>query len=152
MPFPKVKRVKYNKCPLENVICQLRFPPILQIDSQTPYMFQDKIRNQFPNYEEGVEVQQELNTNINWVTSEQIINPMAKISSNKNYIFFSEDDSWQINLTKNFLSVSTTKYVTWEDMIKKIKLPLNALLEIYKPAYFSRIGLRYVDVFCRSVL
>jgi len=32
MPFPEVKRVIYEHNPLDKVICQLRFPPILRIE------------------------------------------------------------------------------------------------------------------------
>lgn len=150
MPFPEVKRVKYNKTPLENVICQLRFPPILEIDSQTPYLFQNKIREYFPIYEEKIEVQQEINAAINIAITDQIVNPMTKVSSNKNHEFVSEDGLWKINLTRTFLSVSTGAYSTWEDFVSRLTLPLDALNEIYQPAFFTRIGLRYVDVFCRS--
>ena len=143
MPFPVVKRMKYNKSPLENVICQLRFPPILQIDSEIPYQFQNKIREQFPNYEEKIEIQQEINASVNLAAMNQITNPMTKVSSTKNHEFTTEDEHWTINLTRTFLSISTNKYNTWEDMIERLRLPLEA---------FTRVGLRYVDVFCRSSL
>lgn len=148
MPFPKVERVKYNKSPLENVVCQLRFPPILAIDSEIPYKFQNAIREQFPIYEEKVEMQQEINIGMNGA----LMNSMPKMSSNKNHEFTSEDGLWKINLTRTFISISTTKYNTWEDMIKRLDIPLKALKDIYNPAFFSRVGLRYVDIFCRSNL
>ncbi|MCH7755956.1 TIGR04255 family protein, partial [candidate division KSB1 bacterium] len=52
MPFPEVKRVIYKKNPLDRVICQLRFSPILKIDAEIPAEFQDMIRADFPNYSE----------------------------------------------------------------------------------------------------
>lgn len=146
MPFPKTKRVKYGNKPLENVICQLRFPPILKIDAETPYKFQNEIRKEFPNYNEKVEMQQEINIGI----QNKIVNPMTKVSSNKNYEFISEDGKWKINLTRTFLSISTTDYSTWEQLLEKLKTPLKAFEDEYQPAFYSRIGLRYVDVFCRS--
>ena len=48
MPFPEATRVIYHKNPLTDVICQLRFPPILKIDSEIPSLFQDTIREQYP--------------------------------------------------------------------------------------------------------
>ena len=60
MPFPPAQRVLYNKSPLEQVICQLRFPPILRIDSDLPADFQDRIRNQFPNFGEASEFKLEV--------------------------------------------------------------------------------------------
>ena len=48
MPFPETDRVIYAHNPLEQVICQFRFPPILRIDSELPAQFQDRIRHEFP--------------------------------------------------------------------------------------------------------
>lgn len=148
MPFPAVERVIYKKNPLEKVICQLRFPPILIIDSELPAKFQDLIREEYPHYEENIEVQQEISTDLNSGS----LNPMSNITRNKNHVFVSEDGQWQINLTRTFISLSTTNYVRWEDFKAKFEKPLNALIKVYRPPYFTRIGLRYVDVFCRSVL
>jgi hypothetical protein len=36
MPFPAAERVTFQKNPLNEVICQLRFPPILKIDHHEP--------------------------------------------------------------------------------------------------------------------
>ncbi len=52
MPFPSANRVIFKRNPLKEVICQLRFPPILKIDSEIPANFQDLIRNEFPKYKE----------------------------------------------------------------------------------------------------
>jgi hypothetical protein len=46
--FPDSARVIYGKAPLTGVVCQLRFPPILRIESAPPADFQDRIREQFP--------------------------------------------------------------------------------------------------------
>lgn len=146
MPFPKVERVKYSKSPLDNVVCQLRFPPVLEIDFELPYKFQNAIRKQFPIYEEKVEMHQEINIGLNGA----MMDSMPRLSSNKNHEFISEDGLWRINLTRTFMSISTTKYDTWEDMLERLKNPLKALKEIYTPAFISRVGLRYVDIFCRT--
>src|SRR5258708_15277829 len=55
MPFPKSERVLYKKNPLIQVICQLRFPAILRIDTVAPSEFHDKIRDQYPLYQHRVE-------------------------------------------------------------------------------------------------
>ncbi len=55
MPFPEVQRVIYRKNPLEQVICQFRFPAILRIDTETPADFQERIRNDFPQFAEQTE-------------------------------------------------------------------------------------------------
>ena len=57
MPFPKSKRVSYKKSPLQEVICQVRFPPILSIDVDVPALFQDTIRKDYPYFNDKEEIQ-----------------------------------------------------------------------------------------------
>ena len=57
MVFPNFERVVYKKNPLEEVICQLRFPPILRIDSGNAADFQDVIRQDYPLYSEASDLQ-----------------------------------------------------------------------------------------------
>ncbi len=68
------------------------------------------------------------------------------------YDFVSEDGKWRLSLTRDYLALSTSSYRTWEDFTGHLNGPLSALVEIYKPAFFSRIGLRYQDVVRRSQL
>ena len=49
-PFPDAPRVMYERNPLVEVICQVRFPPVLRIEAQLPDAFQDRIRDVFPIY------------------------------------------------------------------------------------------------------
>jgi uncharacterized protein (TIGR04255 family) len=46
MTFPEDSpRVIYGRNPLEQVICQIRFPTILKIDTELPAAFQEQIRS-----------------------------------------------------------------------------------------------------------
>lgn len=152
MPFPEVKRVIYDKNPLEKVICQLRFPPILKIDAEIPSQFQEKIRIDFPNFSEKTELKIEVPPGLESKMPQDIIRRMLQAHGNKNYEFSSEDSVWKINLTRNSLSLATTKYEKWEQFKSRFVNPLGALIDIYSPTYFHRIGLRYIDVIKRSVL
>jgi uncharacterized protein (TIGR04255 family) len=55
-------------------------------------------------------------------------------------------------LTRTFLALSTKKYERREDFRKHLDAPLKALIDIYNPSAFSRIGLRYIDIIKRSEL
>jgi uncharacterized protein (TIGR04255 family) len=148
MPFPEAKRVIYKQNTLDNVICQLRFPPNLTIDLEVPAGFQEAIREDYPIYEETTEFQQEISLQLKG----EILNPMSKVSTNKNHLFTSEDGVWKINLTRTFISISCSKYTRWEEFIARFEKPLKTLQEIYSPPFFTRLGLRYINVFCRSKL
>lgn len=55
-------------------------------------------------------------------------------------------------MTNEFISISTLSYRRWEEMIAHLKTPLAAFEEIYKPPFYERIGLRYIDAFSRNEL
>jgi len=151
MPFPDAPRVVYKNNPLDKVICQLRFPPILKIDTEVPDKFQEMIRDSFPEFIEKAEF------NLPIFKNAQIDIPANVLQSftptgNKNYEFSSEDKVWTINLTRHFIALSTKKYKRREEFREHLNTPLQALIDIYKPSSFSRVGLRYIDIIRRSKL
>ncbi|MFZ5905009.1 MAG: TIGR04255 family protein [Chloroflexota bacterium] len=150
MPFPERKRIIYKKNPLERVICQLRFPPILKIETEIPSAFQDKIRKDFPNFLEKSEMQVELPIGIPGQSTEVPGKIVQSVS--KNMEFSSEDDSWKINLTRSFIALSALRYLRWESFKEKLSVPLEAFLGVYSPENYSRLGLRYIDIIKRSDL
>lgn len=149
MPFPEASsRYVYTKNPLKKVICQFRFPPILRIDTEIPSKFQERIRDGFPMYKSASSFQQEQFLNLNQSIPSDLIN----ITPNKNYEFSSVDGIWKINLTRTFLSLSTSKYFKWEEFFAKLLPTIDALIAEYNPPFFTRIGLRYVDIIDRNEL
>jgi len=152
MPFPEAKRIIYRKNPLDQVICQLRFPPILKIDAEVPAEFQDRIRLDFPNLSDSLEIKVEVPHGVKAEIPPELIKQALQSSGIMNYEFSSEDGTWKVNLTRAFIALSTNKHERWESFKDKLASPLQALIDIYSPSYFSRIGLRYKDVIRRSSL
>jgi uncharacterized protein (TIGR04255 family) len=133
------KRCYYQKNQLAEVICQLRFPQILSINTNSPAEFQELIREKFPKYLAKNENQTQ--------ASQGQPQPIGM-----NYQFSSIDNVWRVNLTSGFISLSTYQYTTWEAFAELLDGPLAAFIKIYKPACFERVGLRYMNFFSRSSL
>ena len=153
MPFPETPRIIFNKSPLQRVLCQLKFPPILKIEAEIPAEFQEKVRKDFPNFSEGttplkLELPSELKNRI----PTDLLALVSQGTGGKNYEFTSEDGETALNLTRTFLGLTTNQYTRWEEFREKLGTPLDALTSIYAPSYFTRIGLRYIDVIKRSDL
>lgn len=140
-------RYLYTRSPLAEVICQLRFPTILSIGAREPADFQDAIRSEYPRYLARQE------------------HPMPKLTGGgtaspslqqqppiTNYNFVSQDGKWKINLTNGFIALSTIGYRQWEDFAQRLDFVLAQFIRIYQPAYFQRIGLRYLNTFSRKAL
>ncbi len=150
MIFPESKRVIYKNNPLTEVVCQLRFQPILRIDTDVPVNFQESIQANYPNYSEQTELMFRIAPEANLPVD--IAGQTIKSTGMKNYSFSSDDEFWKVNLSRTFLSLSTKRYKKWEEFRTTLKQPFDALMEIYSPSSFSRVGLRYIDIIKRSKL
>lgn len=144
--FYETDRVVYAKPQLLEVICQLRFPTILSISAKEPAEFQELIRSDFPRYSRTLEkvppkvVGQP--GNLRFEEQPEVIN----------YQFLSADGRWKVNLTNSFIALATPAYTKWEDFAAKLDEVLAQFISVYKPAFFERIGLRYINAFSRSAL
>jgi uncharacterized protein (TIGR04255 family) len=148
MVLKHFERVVYGKNPLINVTCQLRFPRILLIDEKPPIDFQEGLRQEYPVYDKITE--QAHHIQFNPTQNPQMFH--VPVESTTKHIFASEDNIWTINLTGTFVSLSTTHYTEWGEFTERLKTPLELLEKIYKPNFFERIGLRYINAFRRSLL
>ena len=144
--FSTETRCRYGKNQLTDVICQLRFPEILSISAEPPAKFQEAIRQEYPRYQ----LRQDIPApKITGVPGQFSLENQPKTI---NHQFSSADSTLRVNLTSRFISVSCANYTCWEDFADKLDKPLAAFIQLYRPAYFERIGLRYLNVFSRKAL
>jgi uncharacterized protein (TIGR04255 family) len=142
--FPPSPRVIYSKAPLIEVICQVRFPPLLSIESKPPVEFQERIRDHFPLLEKASAL------SLPAGFPKQVAQAVQAQIGTSNYQFLTEDRSSIVTLSSDSIALSTTQYTRWEDFRGRLRGPLAALIEIYRPSFFSRVGLRYRDAIDRS--
>jgi len=147
--FPFSARVIYAKAPLVQVIAQVRFPPILKIEGHPPAEFQDRIRRIFPLLEKHTNPFAMQLSQFGQLPPE-VVQALGQQLSGIAYIFLTEDRATNVNLAPDSLTVTTNAYRTWEDFRDQMRRPLQALVEVYEPTFFSRIGLRYVDAINRA--
>ena len=144
--FSNEERSVYRNNQLGEVICQIRFPEILKIGTEVPADYQEVIRDEFPRYSSRMESPAPKITgtpgNLTLQNQPQTVN----------YQFLSEDGLWRVNLTSRFISFTCGRYTCWEDFAKMLDKPLAAFIQIYKPAFFERVGLRYINFISRKSL
>lgn len=137
-------RVIYKQNPLIEVVSQLRFPPILKISNQDPTDFQEEIRNLYPLFQKNeFKLPQEV---LNLV--EQTNLNIAEIS----YSFKSEDQKWHLSLTKDLIAITTSSYEEYGEFRERFLRAVEIFERIYKPSFYTRVGLRYKDLIIRSTL
>ena len=146
MPFPQTPREMYRNNPLEEVIFQLRFPAILSITSGSPVQFQERIRNEYPWY-----TQQELSDMPDLPPQvREIVQGFVMPQTPPAYLFETEDRMRTISLAQDSVSLHERQYHQWSDFRGGIERTEGILRNIYAPAFYTRIGLRYRDVLDRS--
>lgn len=145
--FSQEERCVYSNHQLMDVICQLRFPTILAVGAREPVEFQEAVRSAFPRYQ---------------VRQEQLPPKMMQLpgqapklepqKSVANHQFLTQDGTYRINLTQDFISLTCSNYTCWEDFARMMDKPLASFIKIYAPSYFERVGLRYLNAFSRKKL
>jgi uncharacterized protein (TIGR04255 family) len=149
MPFPPTNRVLYDLNPLDEVVCQVRFPSILRIDTEPPAAFQEQIRAEYPNYEQVSPLR--FPTNVPPQLA-QLLAADLPFARQKSHEFASRDRVWKVSITRDYLALTCARYERWERFRERFAAALAALSQQYAPAFFTRIGLRYQDIISRRKL
>jgi uncharacterized protein (TIGR04255 family) len=149
MVFPQVERVVYERNPLDEVICQFRFPAILKVD-ESPIAFQEQIRATFPFYRLKPAVK--LPANVPAAVAAMFARELPGGVSPSSHEFISRDENWTASLTREFLALTCRAYTRWEEFLSRFRELLDALSRHYAPGFFTRVGLRYRNVIRRSTL
>lgn len=150
MPFRESPRVLYTPNPLVEVICQIKFPAILRIGSGDVADFQERIRKDYPLYQ-----LQEPSFGMPNIPKEMVAvidQVFPKMPGPSNHKFSTKDSSRYISLSQDFLALADSAYSRWETFREEAVKAERALREVYTPAFYSRLGLRYRNVISRETL
>jgi len=146
MPFPEANREVYQRNPLADVVAQLRFEPILLIDTQPPAAFQNEIRGQYPTYRPMVAVPSGIPPHV-----QRLIRKMG--APEGHHTFGTQDARWEIILTRESLVLKTKAYAGWQDFEARLRQIRIAFEHAYQPVNaYASLNLRYVDIIQRSSL
>ena len=151
MPFPSSQREIYAVNPLNEVVCQIRYPAVLEISATSPAQFQNAIRDTYPWYEEQKSSGGLPSVGLPKEVADFLATmPFPPIGQSLEHHFSAEDRSRSISLTQEFIAVIEHQYTKWEDFQKEVQLAELVLRDTYTPAFYNRVGLRYVNVLIRD--
>ena len=137
MRFEEFERVEYKTHILFEVLIQVRFPEIMRISQEEPVDFQEIIRKEgYPEFD--LDIRDLPST---------LPNELEKNSSVKIFQFLSKEKDWKITLAKDYIALTCNEnYKNYADFKNKLEKVLRIFYEIYKPSYFTRIGLRHKNM------
>ncbi|HCF24064.1 MULTISPECIES: TIGR04255 family protein [unclassified Novosphingobium] len=143
--FPDAPRTVYERNPLREVICQVRYPTILKIEAQPPADFQERLRDRLPILERSASrAAQQI--------PQELLQAIGAPTAGTGYTFRDEDNVVSVTLLADALTISTKAYARWEVFWDTCEAAFAALSELYRPVFYNRIGLRYRNVITRSSL
>lgn len=144
MSFPELNYpiFYYGRTALKTVVCQVQFNPILRIGQEPPASFQDRVRASFP------KVRQERIVEFRFQVGgvEDLPAPVSPPGTPV-WRFKTEDDAWTGGLGVNFLALETTSYTHFADFERRFSVLHDALVAVYGTEHYTRVGLRYINVF-----
>jgi len=136
--FPEVRDVPLGKSPLTEVLCQVRFPPILSIGRGQPVEFQEAIRKRFP------ELEEEQNLHVRVTAGGNSHEAITEIYG-RTFHFRTPSKETSVSLGVDAYAISTSRYTVWDDFANDLALIHGAAMAAYGLPYAKRIGLRYVN-------
>lgn len=135
--FPDYPEIPLANPPIYEVVCQVRFSPLLRIAREEPADLQEAIRARFPGLEILREVQIQAATHG--------LKPPTLQEGSLLYRFQSEDLRYELTLSPGFFALSTRAYSHWPEFLEHLIFVTRAVERIYQIAHVSRIGLRYIN-------
>lgn len=125
---------QYKRSLTRTVVCEFRFPTLLEIgDAKPPVEFSKALRKTYPNLERGNELNIGLGTG-------------AGASSTYVHSFRSLKGGWSVTLKPNSIALEGTSYKGFSDLLERIKELLPAAERVIDSTFFTRVGLRYINV------
>lgn len=123
---------KYKKNFLSRVVCELRFPTLMELgESKPPASFVKALRKEYPLLE---------------LSNEVTLGPGSGMPDTNNaHILKANKGNWIVSLKKNSFSIETSNYTTHAKMSARVADVLQAALPIIDTEIFTRIGLRYIN-------
>jgi uncharacterized protein (TIGR04255 family) len=148
MKIARSERVLYAHNPLAEVVCQLRFDRISELEAGEPVGFQ----SHFP-YSQYPARTIEHPVGIAFRTGDTgPVNISQPSPPRKVFSMASDDASWRISLCSDFVSLTCMHYESWDDFLPRILDVVAQFTKCYPDASPKRLGLRYKDVIEREPL
>lgn len=140
---------RYKNNYIYEMVCEVRFSTIFKINnvnSEELSLFREKIKSMFPDYSQVNENKYDLKID----NEDNSILPQIHKINILNHSFTTEDKKVKVILTSNYISLTSSKYIDYEDYREKFNFVISFFNEVFKVDIFNRIGIRYINAYSRE--
>jgi uncharacterized protein (TIGR04255 family) len=136
--LPAVAPFRLQNHQLAQVICQVRFSPVLRLgDLERVADFQDRVRSRYPQFA------RQIGLNVLVTPSGMAQQPQDQPI----YRFGEPDGSVELVLGTDFVAIEARSYTSIEELEERILEGLRLVGELYAPPLVTRVGLRFINEF-----
>lgn len=116
---------------IRQAVCELRFPTLFELEGpRPPAAFARAMRKEYPH--------QDVIQSVN-------LGP-GQMSQSNSHTFKSKGRHWSVSLRSSAVVLETTRYTTFFDFRARLDSLLRAASEVIDSDFFTRVGLRYINV------
>jgi uncharacterized protein (TIGR04255 family) len=127
--LPLIESPPFKRNLIKSAVCELKFPILISIRSESiPDEFSRVLRKRYPRYEQGL-----------------VLTP-GQQAPERSHAFKSRKQDWTVSLRSTAVSLETNAYVSFEDFETRLSHLVEALLPLLDTDFFTRVGLRYINV------
>lgn len=131
-----VPRFRLHRPGLVQVLCQIRFSPILRLRQEDAVIpFQEAVRDRYPRY-----LKQE---SVGFLITPGGVQPQQ--GQPGLHRFQDTSGAFTITLAHDFLALETLAYADIDDFATRLVSVAEVIRELYAPAEIVRLGLRFVN-------
>jgi uncharacterized protein (TIGR04255 family) len=134
--FEQYPDIHLRNAPLQEVICQVRYPAILRIANEDPVAFQEAIRERYTD----IQIEQPV-----------IVGPLGQETPQvelkpRLFRFKDRTDNYSVALALDFFALVSKSYNSWNEFSDNLEFVFQRFQSVYHIQYALRIGLRYTNV------
>jgi uncharacterized protein (TIGR04255 family) len=129
--IPSAKRVQYERNLIALVVCEVRFPYLVDYEDKLPRPLQKNLRKDYPHYTIGANLDVDAGS--------------PSVTKRQRYLFRSRDRNWVVSFGPSTLSLETTNYLNFQDFQQRLESVLLAARSVLDTEFFTRLGLRYIN-------
>jgi uncharacterized protein (TIGR04255 family) len=132
---------KMTNAPVYFAIVQVRFNPILALDSYAPQIQERFRKDGFPDAQKSVLA----TLNLNLTAPTEASPPQVPVAQTTRYAFYNMNRTHGFILDQGALSFQTTNYDIFESFSAEFRRGLQAVHDVVELSYTDSIGFRYLD-------
>jgi uncharacterized protein (TIGR04255 family) len=131
LDVPEAGAAHYARNFIRLAVCELRFPTLFEIESETPPLALAKaLRREYPTHE----------------LLKYSVSIGAPVTPSNGHVFRSKKGRWTVTLRASALSVETSDYASFDELAQRMGFVLKAAEGTIDTDFFTRVGLRYINV------